>query len=489
MSRKSKDSKLLKLKDTQLFFKNILQERIENPTQYKEYSDNFCLDIIHYDLCNDDLQKLINIIIKTEKLNCLNIRLSNTLTDLNLLNKLLRKISLKKQFTSLSFFIKNLNDELLSIFIDFIGKLENSLLTLKIIIKYDDIKVEEKITKQILDSLLKNNDSGISTIKFRECRFNTEENLNLLDKFIGKNKNKLKNLTIHLKRFYNDEFTPDISSLEKVKITCCYLSSIKYIPLEKLNLSYNNISRFGLENILENLQKENCTLKKLNLSYNYLGNEGISAIGESLKNNKSLISLNVSGNNILNDGLITFAENIISKYNNTLKKLNFKDNGINSDGIIQFCTILKNEPKDKFTKLDFRLTRIDKYGLPEYGYFLGNFANLNSILLTNLLTYEALDNFFTYCKNLSNLKKIVFLGVNLTDNSTKDLNELLLNNKDLEKLIIGTDRSLGIDGIINLCPGIEHNLKITHLMLPICYIGDECAEHLANSLFKNINIK
>ena len=476
------------LKDAQLFFKDILQERIENPTQYKEYSNNFSLDLIDYDLYNDDIQKLINIIISTDKLNCLNIRLSNTLSDSNLLNKLLRKISLKKQFTSLSFYIKYLNDELLSIFIEFLSKFGNNLSSLEIKIKYDNIKKEGLVTKEILEGMINNKSFEISNLKFKECRFNTEENLFLLEKLIKK-ENKVKKFNICLKRIYNDIFTPDIRDLEKVKITCCNLYSIKYLPLEKLDLSYNNISRYGLDNIIDNLIKENCSLKKLNLGYNYLGNDGISALGECLKLNKSLINLNLSGNNILNDGLISFANSIISKYNTTLKKLNFKDNSIDNDGIIQFCNILKDEPKDRFIKLDFSLNRIDKYGLPELGYFLGNFTNLNSILLTNMLTYEAMNGFFTYCKNLSNLKKIIFLGINLTDESAKDLNDLLLNNKNLEKIVIGTDRAFGTEGMINIGLGIEHNIKITHLLLPICNIGDEGAKILANALFKNINIK
>ena len=482
-------SKLSKLKDTQLFFKNMLQERIENQTEYKEYSKDFCLNLIDYDLYNEDIEKIINIIIKTEKLISLKLRLSNTLTDKNILNKLLRKISLKRQFTSLSFFIKYLNDDLLSVFIEFVGKLENTLTSLKIKIKYDDIQKEEKVTKQIIENMIKNNDSGLESLKFKEGRFNTEDNLNLLNKYIEKNKNKLKTLTLKFKRLYNDIFTPDISQLEKVNIICCNISSIKYLPIEKLNLSYNNIGKFGLENIIENLKKDNCTLKKLNLQYNYLGNDGISLLGECLKYNKSLISLNASGNNILNDGLTSFAKSIIYKFNTTLQKIKFKDNPINSDGIIQFCNIMKDEPSNRFTKIDFRLTHIDKYGLPEFGYFLGKFDNLNSILLTNLLTYEATNNFFIYCKDLSNIKRIIFLGINLTDQSTRDLNDLLLKNKNIEKLILSTDRTLGSNGTINICPGIEHNLKITHLIMPICHIGDDGAEVLANALFKNIDIK
>ena len=488
---KRKNQKLfkrsLKLKDTQLFLKNILKEKIENPNEYKEYLNNFNLNLIDNDLYDEDIQKLINIIIKNDKLNSLNLRLSNTLTNKNLLNKLLRKIYLKKQFTTLTFLVKYLNDELLSIFIEFLSKLENSLTSLEITIKYNDIKKEGEIIKNLLQSMLKNNNSGINTLKFKECRFNSEENIKLLNNLIKKN-NKLKNLTLCQRRIYNDLFIPDITKLEKVEIIYCNLTSIKYLPIEKLNLSYNNISKYGLEDIIINLKKENCTLKKLDLGYNYLGNEGISLLDECLRFNKSLITLNASGNNIFNDGIISFAQNIKSEYNTTLKKLIFKDNAIDSDGIIQFCSILKDEPSDRFIKLDFSLNHICKYGITEYGYFIGKFNNLKSIILANLLTYEATVNFFIYCKNLNNLKKLAFLGINITEESTQDLNELLLNNKNIEKLVIATDRSLG-SNIINICPGIEHNLKISILLLPICHIGDEGAERLANALFKNIDIK
>ena len=129
-----------KLKDNQLFFKNLLNKRVKNTNEYKEYSTEFGIDLIGYDLYNEDIKRITQLIIETDKFNYLNIRLSNTLTDATILNKLLRKISLKRQFTSLGFYIKYLNDELLSIFIEFIGKLENHLNSLEISIKYLDKK-------------------------------------------------------------------------------------------------------------------------------------------------------------------------------------------------------------------------------------------------------------------------------------------------------------------------------------------------------------
>ena len=478
-----------KLKETQLFFKNELQSRVKNTNEYKEYSENFNLDLIDYDLYDEDIRKVTKLIADTDKLTSLCIRLSNTLTETICLNRLLRKISLKKQFASLKFLIKYLKDDLLSIFIDFIGKLEIHLNSLEISIKYPDTKKEGEIIKKILESMLKNNSFGIENLTFKECRFNTEENLNLLNKLIEKNKKKLKNLNLHRKRVFNDTFTPNISSLQRVDLTNCILSSIKYIPMEILNLTNNNIGNYGLDNIIKNLKMRSCTLKKLNLSYNYIGNEGCLLIGDSLKCNKSLISLNLSGNNILSEGLVGFANCIISEFNNTLKAINFKDNSINSNGIIQFCNILKNEPSERFTKIDFSVNYLDETGLSDYAYFISQFKNIKSIILSNKFSNTSLKNFFIYCQNLNNLKKINFSQINLTSESTDYFNELLLNNKNIEKLIISSNRSLGSDGIRDISPGIQHNLKITQLTLNSCYIGDEGAESLANALFKNIVIK
>ena len=91
------------LKDTQLFFKSILKSRIKNPSKYKEYSNKFSLNFLNYDLYDEDINKITQLIVDTEKMTSLSIRLSDTLQDKNILNKLLRKISLKKQDLSPAF--------------------------------------------------------------------------------------------------------------------------------------------------------------------------------------------------------------------------------------------------------------------------------------------------------------------------------------------------------------------------------------------------
>ena len=477
-----------KLKDAQLFFKDLLKDRVKNVSEYKEYSSKFSLDLINYDLYDTDISNITKLIIDTEKLTSLSIRLSETLTDKIILNRLLRKISLKRQFTSLSFYIKYLKDDLLQIFIEFIGKLESTLSHLEINIKYQDEKKENEIIKNILINLIKNENSGINEINFTECKFNDKENLSLLNQFIQKNKDKLKNLAIFKSKIFNKVFTPDITNLQKVEINFCNISSILFFPSEILNLSNNNISKFGLENISKNLKNKSCTLKKLNLGNNFIGNEGCLILGECLQYNKTLVSLNLSGNNILDEGVIYIANNLKSEINNTLKKINFRDNSITSKGIIQFCTILKSEPIDRFSKIDFSVNYLDDLGLSEYGYFISRFENIKSLILSDKFSKNSLNNFFIYCESLTNLKKIIFYQINLTEDSTAHLKQILLNNKNIETLTVSSNRILN-DGILDIVQGIEHNLKLTHLSFRACFIGDKGAEALASALFKNIFIK
>ena len=172
-----------------------------------------------------------------------------------------------------------------------------------------------------------------------------------------------------------------------------------------------------------------------------------------------------------------------------MKKLNFKYNYITNEGILQFCLILKNEPDDRFIKIDFRMNPIDKNGLSELDFFLSKFKNISKILYMNFYANATFDNLFYYTKCLNNLKQVIFLGYYIPAYCVQDLNDLLLNNKNIEKIILSIHRDNDNNQIKTICPGIKHNSKITHLILPMCCINDEGAEMLSNALFNNINIQ
>ena len=472
----------------QLFFKGLLPDLISNPSKNNQYAVPFGLNLIDYDLFDDDIQNITNLIILTDKFNSLNIRLSDTLSDSNTLNKLLRKISLKRQFTSLGFYIKYLDDNLLSVFLDFIGKLQESVINLKIMVKYGEKDKEEETVEKILENILKNEGNGLEILNLSECKIGTKKSMQLLEKIIIKNKN-LKYLEINKRAIFKECFNIDISNIKVVKLINCQIKTINYLSLDKLNLSKNNICLDGLKKLSFLLSDDKCSLTKLNLSNNLIGDDGCVILSEGIAKNNSLISLNLSSNNILNKGVVELAKNLRGETGNkTIKKLNLSQNEIENSGLIEFCFYLKNEV-NRFIKINFSNNNLSDRSIIEFGSFLKKQKNVSNLCLTNKITNENKNVFFTSCKNLEQLKKIDFQFLDISESNSDYLNQILLNNKNIQNIKITNNKILGPSGIIGISSGIEHNPKLIKIDLTSCDISDDGAISLSNSLFKNLEIK
>ena len=472
----------------QLFFKGQLSDRISNPIKNNEFSSPFSLNLFDYDLFDEDIQKIIDLIILTDKFNSLNIRLSNTLIDTNTLGKLLRKISLKKQFKSLGFYIKNLNEELLNIFLDFIGKMKDSIVNLKIKIKFNDEKTEERICGKILENLLKG-DGSLDNLILEKFNLSSENNMKLLEQIISKNKN-LQNLEINDSIVHNKCFSIDISNVINAKISGCGLLYINYLPIDILNISNNSIGKEGIEQLAELISDEKCSLAKLNISNNLIGDEGAIILSQGISKNNSLIAINLSSNHILNSGIIELAKSLKSNSGNkTIKKLNLSKNEIENTGLIDFCTILKEENKYRFLKIDFSQNNYSDRAVIEFGEFLLNHPSILKLTISNISTEENKTTFFNSCKNLNQLKKINLENLDMVKANSESLNNILLSNKNILNMNISNNKSFGAEGIQGISSGIEHNSKLFSINLSHCNIGDEGAIYLSNSLFKNLDIK
>ena len=472
----------------QLFFKGQLSDRISNPIKNNEFSSPFSLNLFDYDLFDEDIQKIIDLIILTDKFNSLNIRLSNTLINTNTLGKLLRKISLKKQFKSLGFYIKNLNEELLNIFLDFIGKMKDSIVNLKIKIKFNDEKTEERICGKILENLLKG-DGSLDNLILEKFNLSSENNMKLLEQIISKNKN-LQNLEINDSIVHNKCFSIDISNVINAKISRCGLLYINYLPIDILNISNNNIGKEGIEQLAELISDEKCSLAKLNISNNLIGDEGAIILSQGISKNNSLIAINLSSNHILNSGIIELAKSLKSNSGNkTIKKLNLSKNEIENTGLIDFCTILKEENKYRFLKIDFSQNNYSDRAVIEFGEFLLNHPSILKLTISNISTEENKTTFFNSCNNLNQLKKINLENLDMVKANSESLNNILLSNKNILNMNISNNKSFGAEGIQGISSGIEHNSKLFSINLSHCNIGDEGAIYLSNSLFKNLDIK
>jgi Ran GTPase-activating protein (RanGAP) involved in mRNA processing and transport len=463
------------------FFKGILEEEIS------EYKDKLSLNIEDFDITEEHLEKISKLNQISFKLTSLSVRLSNTLSDTFSLSKFLEKLCKKRQFTSFGFFIKYLKDELLNIFLDFLTKIGPNITKLKIHIKYDTLEKERDVTQKIISSLNQNTGLKVNEIDFSNLLFDDHTNIDLLEKFIqGK---KLKILKLGGQRIYQSKILFDVSEIDTLIIQLSNLQFISSLPKTKLDLTSNNISKEGLEQISNMLSQPTCTLKKINLSNNFIGDDKCEILSEGISKNNSIVHLNLSMNNILDRGIKAIATGLLN--NNSIKKVNFRNNYISNTGLISFCQILKETPFDKFVKIDFCVnTDLSDMGLLEYSKFLSEHHMIKYLLLSGKLSTGGEIDFFRNLKNLSNLKVISFHGMDLSSETMNFVNVILDNNKKLEKFNLNSSiKKIFHTGMSLLNSGLTKNTNIQTIHLGNSMIGDEGAEVLANALFNNLSIE
>ena len=127
--------------------------------------------------------------------------------------------------------------------------------------------------------------------------------------------------------------------------------------LYKLNLSNNQINDDGVKILVEALTVH-ATLRKLDMSHNAISDDGVLFISEFLESNKLLLELSLAKNIITDKGAKTLAEAL--QMNTTLNELDIADNFIGKDGIME---IVKACAKNKVSKLVCTHNNLSKSGL------------------------------------------------------------------------------------------------------------------------------
>ena len=131
-----------------------------------------------------------------------------------------------------------------------------------------------------------------------------------------------------------------------------------------LNLSNNQITDSGIKYLSEALAI-NTTLQRLDMSYNIISDDGILYISDSLKLNESLHELILTKNNITNVGAKSLAEAI--QVNTALQVLNISKNWISKEGVMRMleaCT--KNKSLQKLVSTHNVLSKSALDAINEY---------------------------------------------------------------------------------------------------------------------------
>ena len=166
-------------------------------------------------------------------------------------------------------------------------------------------------------------------------------------KYINLRNNRLTSLWgTHLDQDHTDVNSGILQSVEDLDLSLNLLeiSSISEClkinsTLCKLNLSSNNITDEGAKKLAEAIQV-NTTLQELNMSSNKITDEGAKQLGKAIEVNRTLQELNISSNKITDEGAKQLGKAI--EVNRTLQELNISKNWISKEGvmrIVEACTI------------------------------------------------------------------------------------------------------------------------------------------------------
>ncbi len=109
---------------------------------------------------------------------------------------------------------------------------------------------------------------------------------------------------------------------------------LRNIPtLEELYLDCNRVSDLGVQLLAQGISHDNTNLKVLYLGSNGITQEGAYHLAEMLKTNQTLRRLNLSENNIGDQGVQLLA-NALNRHNRTLIHLDLNSNKLESDSTV-----------------------------------------------------------------------------------------------------------------------------------------------------------
>ena len=258
--------------------------------------------------------------------------------------------------------------------------------------------------------------------------------------------------------------------------------------LNSLNLSGNNITNEGVKHLAEALTNNNCKLNSLDLSGNNITDEGVKHLAEALTNNNcKLNSLDLSSNNITDEGVKHLAE-ALTHNNCKLNSLDLARNNITAEGVKHLAEALTNN-NCKLNSLDLAGIQITDEGVKHLAEALtNNNCKLNSLTLAGKqITAEGVKHLAeALTNNNCKLNSLTLAGIQITDEGVKHLAEALTNNNCKLNSLTLRGKQITDEGVKHLAEALtNNNCKLKSLTLAGKQITDEGVKHLAEALTNN----
>jgi len=220
-----------------------------------------------------------------------------------------------------------------------------------------------------------------------------------------------------------------------------------FLQLQTLPLQDHNVSVAHVD-ALANSLKWNKTVTDLNLSGNNIDDAGAAALADVLRCNTILTKLNLSGNNISETGAKVLSDAL--KCNSTMTELNLSHNNIGDDGTTGLADALKCN--STLTELNLSHNNIGDDGAT----WLADALKCNSTLTELNLSHNNIgDDGASGLADVLKPLNTTLKGLNLSSNDVRDagavsLADALENNRILSQLNLHGNNYIGKDAYVRL---------------------------------------
>ncbi|XP_052031609.1 NACHT, LRR and PYD domains-containing protein 14 [Apodemus sylvaticus] len=327
-----------------------------------------------------------------------------------------------------------------------------------------------------------------------------------------------------LMKILNEELSHPKCNLQKLTFKAvCFLNScqdfsflVSNNKVTHLDLKGTDLEENGLKTLCEALKCRGCKLRVLRLESCDLNADRCKTLSKALHSNRSLVFLNLSTNNLSNNGVKSLCE-VLENPNCPLERLALASCGLTKVG----CEVLSSAltKSKRLTHLCLTDNILEDEGIELLSYTLKNpQCTLQSLVLrcccftpvgsehlsTALLNNKSLihldlgfnelkDNGLKLlCHSLQqpncNLQELELMGCVLTNNACGDLASVIVNNSNLWNLDLGFN-ILGDAGLNVLCDALRNpNCHIQRLGLENCGLTPGCCQDLLGLLSNNHSV-
>ena len=251
--------------------------------------------------------------------------------------------------------------------------------------------------------------------------------------------------------------------------------------LLSLNMAMNQIGQEGAFAIA-NALSENYTLISLNLQHNRIG-DSLIMLGEALKGNHTLRELNMEGCSLTSELAVLFGKALVE--NASLMSLNISRNDIRDAGVISVASAFKSKHSIRF--VDFSETGATHISMPAVSDLLDACVNFQTLLLEdNNIGSEGIKIIATKLKALTPLTSLNLSRTRLEAKGVKILADALKSStvKYMRTLQLA-DNDAGSESALQLCKALTHGSCLLSLDLSTNDISDIVKEAICQVLVAN----